>query len=438
MKSIVYIGGGYCGLTGAVHFAKAGVETIIYDLDQKVVDNLNAGHPKSGEFLRYLDSDIIELVKSGFLRATSDWDEIKNNDTFIIAVPSEKDGEPYDFIVRDMAEKILSISRDVPPIIIIESTLSPGVGNDIVEKAKESNLEVGKDYYLAICPRKDWFADEEKSVATLPRVVGGVTDECSRKVCNILSIVSKDIHVTDHETAELTKALENAFLHVPCMFAHELALSLPHLDVSEALRLASLHWRIPTYYLSFGPGGRCIPLATRYLYRASAGSSHPLSIAKEVIKQDTIMRQTIANIAEQEWTNRGEEGSILVLGLGYRPDFKDTGLSSGLQIAQMLSRRQHLPVIVHDPLFTPEEVKSQFSLNMIPLDNLDWGSIKIILLATPHSSYLTLPLLVAWKSGQYILDAQGQWRQYTDQFVNRGVEYHIVGGKNWYKQNIMI
>ena len=31
-KSIVYIGGGYVGLTGALHFAKIGFKTTIFDL----------------------------------------------------------------------------------------------------------------------------------------------------------------------------------------------------------------------------------------------------------------------------------------------------------------------------------------------------------------------------------------------------------------------
>jgi UDP-N-acetyl-D-glucosamine dehydrogenase len=437
-NQIVYIGLGYVGLSGSVHMAKAGVPVIGYDLDKKVVDDLNNGSPKGEEFLSYLGDEVFYLVQEGLLWATNEWDKVKDHDVFIIAVPSEKDGEPYDDIVKSVVKKILVQPRKVPPTIIIESTLSPGVGNDLISYAAALDLEAGKDFYLAVCPRKDWFADPQKNVATLPRVVGGVTDACSQKACDILSRVSKDIHITQHDTAELTKALENALLHIPCMFAHELSLARPDLDVAAALKLAGLHWRLPTYHIGFGTGGRCVPLGTKYLTESAKGRSFRLNIGEEATSRDEGFRYIIANIAEYEWDRRGEEGIILVLGLGYRQDFKDVGLSPGLKIAQLLSKRD-LPVVVHDPLFTPEEVKDQFDLQMIPFTEIDWSDVKVILLATPHTEYVSLPATPnIWQEGQYILDAQGIWKWHTSIFDKYGVEYHQVGDRNWFKPHPII
>lgn len=450
---IVYIGGGYVGLTGALHMAKAGVETTIYDLDSKAIEDINNGTPKGEEFLKYLGSDVVHFVDCGLLTATTDWDEVKNNNIFIIAVPSEKDGEPYEEIVLSVVKKILIQPRREAPTIIIESTLSPGTGNKILEYARALNLEVGKDFFLAVCPRKDWFPDPSKNVATLPRVVGGVTDVCSQKVLGILGKVSKDIHITKHDTAELTKALENAFLHVPCMFLHELALARPDLDVAEAARLAGLHWRLPTYHLSFGTGGRCVPLGTKYLTKATEGGIGKLKIGEAATEADRRFRESIATILHLKYNEKAQKNQargIVILGLGYRPDFKDTGLSSGLAVANILdSLGTHM--FVHDSLFTEKEIRDQFVLRPLPssfLDNLSdedtgwWDDIGIIVLATPHTQYLDLPIMAKtchmWRSGQYVLDAQGAWAKYEQFFIDQGIEYHQVGGRNWFTPNPLI
>jgi UDP-N-acetyl-D-glucosamine dehydrogenase len=441
-NTIVYIGLGYCGLTGAVHMARTGTEVIGYDLDSKVVEDINNGIPKGEEFLSYLDDEVSQLIDEGLLWATNEWDKVKDKNVFIIAVPSEKDGEPYDDIVISVVKKILVQPRKIPSTIIIESTLSPGVGNALIEYATILEMEAGKDFYLAVCPRKDWFADPQKNVATLPRVVGGVTDACSQKACDILSRVSKDIHVTQYDTAELTKALENAFLHIPAMFAHELAMARPDLDVAEAVRLAGLHWRLPTYHIGFGTGGRCVPLGTKYLTYATERHSRSLSIGINAIIQDAVIRSQIADIAERESKDR--QGCVLVLGLGYRPNFKDTGLSPGLAIAQDLDVRG-VPVFVHDPLFTPDEVKEKFGLHMRSglymrstsghdsSSTIPWDLISVVLLATPHPQYTSLSSTPSiWYQGQYVLDAQGTWKGQREFFEQRGIEYHQVGDRNWY------
>src|SRR5260370_10532955 len=148
-----------------------------------------------------------------------------------------------------------------------------------------------------------------------------------------------------YRTGELTKALENALLHVPVMFAHQLATSLPHLDVAEALRLAGTHWRLTPLYLGFGSGGRCVPLGTRYLVEAARAHATPLNalmIGEEALTADDRMRMTIADVVR-----RVHPSSVVVLGMAYRPDFRDMGLSPGLAVAQLL--RKNRSVSVHEP-----------------------------------------------------------------------------------------
>jgi len=251
--TIVIHGLGYVGLTCAAHFAKSGVNVIGYDPDQSVVDAINAGKPKAGEFLGYLGDNIQGLP----FRATTDFTEVCAHRIHIIAVPTEKDGEPWMLLVRRVVWTLLDV-LPIGSLIIIESTLTPGTIDQLM---KEYTGEHG--CLVAHAPRRDWFADPEKNLATIPRVLGGFTPAATEAAAKVLEDVTPAelILQTDHRTAELVKPLENALFHLPIMLAHEMALIYPGHDVREAVRLASTHWRFASFgglYLGMGSGGRCL------------------------------------------------------------------------------------------------------------------------------------------------------------------------------------
>ncbi len=237
--NIVIHGGGYVGLTSAVHYAWAGADVIIFDPDEVTVAGINNGNPRAGDFLSYLHKDVKKLVGTGKLRATSDFAEVKAMTVHSIAVPTERKGEPFDDIVSGVVLRLIH-SIPIRSTIIIESTLSPGTVDAILRLTEKA---AGDDFYLAVCPRRDWFADATKNLNTLTRIVGGVTADCAAAAIKVLELVTPSnlIQITDYATAEVTKALENALLHVQVMFAHQFALARPDLDVAiESLIVAPL------------------------------------------------------------------------------------------------------------------------------------------------------------------------------------------------------
>lgn len=424
---IVYHGGGYVGMTGAVHFALVGKRVLIYDPDQKTVDGINAGQPRTSEYLQYLNSDVEKLVASGSLRATADWSKTLDANVHIIAVPTERDGEPYDEIVKTAIRRLCDAVPD-RTVILVESTLTPGTIDGLMEKLEA--CEIGKNLFLAVCPRRDWFADPEKNLATLPRIVGGVTPACTEKAIEVLSAVSKHILPTTYRTAEITKALENALLHVPVMFAYQLAHALPEHDVAEALRLTGTHWRFTSLaplYLGFGTGGRCVSLGAKYLAMAAGGR---LPMAEQAIDWDDQFRTVIADRVARVV---GPNGSVLVLGIAYRPEFRDAGLSPGLAVAQRL-KAKGIEVAVHDPMWHPAELTTMTSMDVASDAEVSLLPFDAVLLATPHKMYLDWPAdPQRWRKGQYVLDGQGAWDipEYRALFEKYGVRYVRVGKPGW-------
>ncbi len=447
---------GYVGLTAAVHFARAGHQVIGYDPDAAAVAALNAGTPKAGEFLRYIGDKQSQAMDR--LHATTTFEETLEADAHVVAVPTERRGKPDDSIVRDVLERLWGRSKR-GAVLIVESTLIPGTIDRVLGDCLSHGhgRRVGEDVFLAVCPRRDWFADEDKNLGTLPRVVGGVTDACTEKAVEVLRTVSMTILPTDYRTAEVTKSLENALLHVPLMFVEQLACAMPNVNVAEAVRLAGTHWRLMPLYLNAGTGGRCVPLGTQYLELAASTQPYPfseeLTIARDANKFEERIRFLVAQ-AMMRW-GRGR-GRALILGIAYRPEFKDAGLSPGLGVAKRLALTFGPPsgetsVVVHvnDPMWTHAELEGIVTadsaagglLHVVGMEQLLDNDYDVILLATPHRAYDALrpswtkapgaTYRVPWRKGQTFIDAQGAWAAERPWFADLGVKYVQIGDPGW-------
>ncbi len=420
IDSLAIHGGGYTGLTGALHFALTGTRVTIYDPDEATVDGINNGTPRANEYLSYLNTNIAGLVKKGLLRATTDIGLINNHGIHIINVPTERNGQPYDDIVIEVLHKLILTKRGA--LIIVESTLPPGL-IDAVLAEHSPQLKAGRNFNLAVCPRRDWFSDKDKNLANVPRIVGGVTDQCTFKATGVLSQVSNQILETDYRTAELVKAFENAQLHVQCMLAYQMAWSYPDRNIAEMLKLAGTHWRLPELHLGMGTGGRCVPLGTQYLTEA-ADEARPLTLGKSASDWDTEFRIIVADSVVERIPM---DGNAVILGIAYRPEFRDAGLSPGLDVAKRLMVRG-IDVTVNDPMWSNEELEK---LTQLPVGEISHYTSAIIL-ATPHKAYEKLPLRSnLWIKGQVVLDGFGLWAQYKDLFEQKGIRYYQVGTPGW-------
>src|SRR5882757_6359480 len=91
--NIAIIGLGYVGLPLCLQFARSGVPVLGLDIDAKKVSALNAGR----SYIRHIDStEIKKLVKTGGLRAATDFAVIKGVEAVLICVPTplKKNREP--------------------------------------------------------------------------------------------------------------------------------------------------------------------------------------------------------------------------------------------------------------------------------------------------------------------------------------------------------
>ena len=130
----------------AVEFAKAGFDVVGIDVQQGKVDRFNAGD----SYIKDVgNSTFAPLVKSGKLRATTDFSVIGTLDTIDICVPTplRKTKDPDMSFVVAATE---SIAQYLHPglLVMLESTTYPGTTDELLlPKLAATGLEVGKDFF---------------------------------------------------------------------------------------------------------------------------------------------------------------------------------------------------------------------------------------------------------------------------------------------------
>lgn len=421
-KKIAVWGAGFIGATTAMAFAGEGVKVLCYDINPKIAEEINRGHLGVANLEFWFGASMKDFTDRGLITAVNDWSEMSGGDiaAHFIAVPTEKDGEPWFEAVESVFETLKKCDSRVA---VIESTLVPG-------QVEKMCLD---DFTVCVAPRRDWFHSPDKNLRNLERVFAVSPKEKEAEIRDILSIVCDHlVPASTIKTAELVKCVENSLLHVPAVFAIQLAHAYPGIDVREVLDLASTHWRIPLYYPSFGTGGYCVPLSSKYvLYGAECPDA--LTIIHKTIETDSSEPLFVAGKA----AGHACGGPVAIMGISYKGDLKVCQLSPAISIARRLIG-DGTGVFVHDPFYTHDEAR-----DLIHPD-IEWfepgktlGGFKVIVLVTDHKVYKRFPLHYIQSSidsGTLVMDNYGIWRKYKsffDSMTEKEIIYNYVGCSGW-------
>jgi UDP-N-acetyl-D-glucosamine dehydrogenase len=338
------LGLGYVGLPLAVEFAKAGFDVVGIDVQQPKVNQFNAGQ----SYIKDVpDSIFAPLIKSGKLRATTDFSVIQTLDTIDICVPTplRKTKDPDMSYVVAATE---AIAQHIHPglLVMLESTTYPGTTDELLlPKLSASGLEVGKDFFLCFSPERVDPGNPNFQTANIPKVVGGITPACTETGAlfykQALEVV---VPVSSTRVAEMVKLLENTFRMINIGLVNELAVmsSRMNIDVWEVIDAAATKpFGFMPFYPGPGLGGHCIPIDPFYLSWKSkeAGiEARFIELAGYINgRMPAFVVEKIQNaLNDARKSVRGSK--VHVLGIAYKRDIDDVRESPALDIMMLLER----------------------------------------------------------------------------------------------------
>src|SRR2546422_3719883 len=427
-------GTGYIGLSTMAYYARRGVRCIGYDISKDVVESINAGKIPFVNLEHWLGFSIEPLVNNGLIHATSHVKEILEDEhtpVHFVAVPTEKNGTPWDGALLDVSKK-LSAKKigGRPDLIIVESTLAPGQSDDtVVETLRRSGRKVPDEFLVAVAPRRDWFDNPGLNVHTIPRVVGGIDEESRGAAMDVLGIIcSKLVPVSDHRIAELVKSTENSFRALNIAFANTLSRAFPDIDTIELIDAAATKWNYVAHYPGLGTGGYCIPLAPEYLIEGSRSQGEHTNLLSQINEVNRSQTRFLGELIAKSLSG----SSVGLIGLSYKRNLKVHVLSPTIMLTEVL-RKAGKQVVIQDPYYSAKEIEEIARVATFSYPE-DLKKFDPVVVSVRHLEYTETPvpaLLKFIKSGTFVLDAEGAWQSYRDFFQQKGIDYRKIGDAGW-------
>ena len=392
-KAIVAVAGlGYVGLPLAVEFAEAGFQVLGLDVDESKVTTLNAGGS-------YIDDvppgSVSRLVEAGMLRATSDYQDLRAADAISICVPTplRKTRDPDMSYIIQAARSIAEICQP-GMLIVLESTTYPGTTEELIlPKITREQLTIGEEVFVAYSPERIDPGNRQYSVRNTPKVVGGITKNCT-EVARALYQAAVDtiVSVSSPTAAEMVKLLENTFRAVNIGMVNEMALMCDKLDIDvwEVINAAASK---PFGYMPFYPGpglgGHCIPVDPHYLswkLRTLNYNARFIELASEVNAAMPlyVLDKITQALNDQEKSVRGSQ--VLILGAAYKRDVDDVRESPALDIISLL-RQRGAEVAYCDPHVAELQLDLETRLKAADYSPALLQSADCVVVVTDHSAF---------------------------------------------------
>lgn len=405
MEKIGIIGLGYVGLPLAVEFGKK-LQVVGFDINQDRIAELRKGHDRT------LEVEPEELKSSKGLSYSSDTNDLKDVNYFIITVPTPVDEfKTPDLRPLQSASKTVGSVLKKGDIVIYESTVYPGCTEEVCVPVLEkvSGLKFNVDFFCGYSPERINPGDKQHRVTTIKKVTSGSTPEIAEQVDQLYKkiIVAGTHKASSLKVAEAAKVIENSQRDINIAFVNELALIFERIgiDTHEVLEAAGTKWN----FLPYKPGlvgGHCIGVDPYYLtYKADSLGYHPqVILAGRRINDNMgvyIANNIIKLMAQHELPIH--KANVLILGITFKencPDIRNSKVVDVIHELQSFGTN----IDIYDPQADAAEVKHEYGLTLIGKPDQKYHAI---VLTVSHQEFKDLDLTVLSQPNAVVYDVKG-------------------------------
>lgn len=384
-EKIALIGLGYVGMPIAVAFAKK-VKVIGFDLNKEKIDLYQSGVDPTKE----VGNEVIRNAKVEF---TSDETKLREARFHIVAVPTpvNPDRTP-DLTMVESASEILGRNLTAGSIVVFESTVYPGVTEEICVPILEkySGLICGRDFKIGYSPERINPGDKIHRLETIRKIVSGMDEETLDIVARVYElVVNAGVYRAESiKIAEAAKVIENSQRDINIAFMNELSIIFNKMgiDTKSVLAAAGTKWN----FLKFTPGlvgGHCIGVDPYYLtYRAEQIGYHSQIILSGRRINDDMGKYVAENVVKK-LIYVGipvKSARVAILGFTFKGNCPDTRNTKVMDIVHELDEYGITPLIV-DPIADANEAYREYGIRFENIDEI--RDMDAVVIAVAHEQY---------------------------------------------------
>lgn len=383
---IAVIGLGYVGLPLAAEFGKSrGV--VGFDLNPERVSELKAGRDHT------LEVEPEQLNAAKYLGYTDQASDIADAQIYIVTVPTPIDGanRPNLAPLRK-ASSMLGPMLKPGDMVIYESTVYPGCTEEVCVPILEqmSGLRYNVDFFCGYSPERVNPGDKINTLTKIRKVTSGSTPDAARAVDTLYNeiIEAGTFPAASIRVAEAAKVIENTQRDLNIALVNELSVIFNRIgvDTIDVLEAAGSKWN----FLPFRPGmvgGHCIGVDPYYLtHKAEEVGYNPQVILAGRRINDNMGRyaaRTMVKLMSQNGISL-PGARVAVLGVTFKENCPDIRNSKIIDVIEEL-RQWNVDVRVTDPWADPGEVRDEYGLDLVSLDDID--DMDAIVVAVGHNEF---------------------------------------------------
>lgn len=389
-EKVSLIGLGYVGMPIAVSFAKK-VDVIGFDVNNEKIELYNNGIDPTKEVGN-------EVIKNATVDFTSDEKRLREAKFHIVAVPTPvKEDRTPDLTPIESASKTLGRNLTKGSIVVFESTVYPGVTEDICVPILEkvSGLKCGLDFKVGYSPERINPGDQEHRLETIIKVVSAMDKETLDIVAKVYELVV-EVGVYKAESikvAEAAKVIENSQRDINIAFMNELSIIFNKMgiDTKAVLQAAGTKWN----FLNFSPGlvgGHCIGVDPYYLtYKAEQmGYYSQIILSGRKINDDMGKYVAESTVKRMIKANKQINGSrVAIFGVTFKENCPDVRNTKVVDVIKELEEFG-VEVRVVDPLADKDDLWHEYRIN--PYEVHEINEMDAVIFAVPHDEFKSIRL----------------------------------------------
>jgi len=384
---IAVVGLGYVGLPLAVEFGKQ-LPTVGYDIHAARVAELRTGRDGT------LEVEPTELADARYLEFTTDLEDIRACNVYIVTVPTPIDEHKRpDFMPLVKASQAIGQVLRSGDVVVYESTVYPGATEEICvpELERASGLSFNQDFSVGYSPERINPGDRQRRLTTIPKVTSGSTPEAAEFVDALYRrIVIAGTHKAPSiKVAEAAKVIENTQRDANIALINEFALIFHRLgiDTQDVLDAAGTKWN----FLPFKPGlvgGHCIGVDPYYLIQKAQSAGYHPDILLACRRINDAMGQHVAAEVIKLMIHKGQAiagARILILGFTFKencPDIRNTRVIDLVHAFGEFSAKAD----VYDPWADREEASREYGIELLESEPRP-GAYDAVVLAVSHDCF---------------------------------------------------
>ena len=363
-------GAGHVGIPLSLVFADRGLHTLIYDINQKALRELQAGRlpfiEEGGEAL------LRRALKAGTLGFSQNPEDLRGVPVVVLTI-----GTPIDefhnpnFSLLTRTVDLLLPHLASGQTIILRSTVAPGVTDFLEGYLRRRGSKVG----LAFCPERVVQGKGIPEIQSIPQFVAATSPKALKVARDLFSKIAPLVVEMSPREAEFAKLICNTFRYIMFAATNQLYMMCAQAGIDYLALLQKVRQSYPRMAYIPGPGfaaGPCLMKDTMQLF---AFGRHTFPLGQTAMTINEGLPNFLVDQLRRNMSLKGKK--VGILGMAFKAECDDIRDSLSYKLGKIL-RFEGAEVLysdeyVKDPTFVSKEELCRRA--------------EVVIIGVPHRAY---------------------------------------------------